>query len=301
METGVWILTGALVLLAGLLLLKVHLLHKAAEEMKEAFLDRLRTDSNILVDTSSGDPFMRSLAAGINTGLRRLRRERHRYRQGDLELKDAVTNISHDLRTPLTAICGYLDLLKKEQVSEPARHYLEIIEERTNVLKQLTEELFCYSVTMSSDGSGDLEELSLNRILEDSLSAYYAVLKGCRIVPEVSIPDTDVRRRLNRSALIRIFANILSNAVKYSDGDLRITLLDTGKLIFQNHASSLTEIEAGRLFDRYYTVETAWKSTGLGLSISKLLTEQMGGTIDCTLEDGILAIFLQFPDTDEKQ
>ena len=119
METGVWILTGALVLLAGLLLLKVHLLHKAAEEMKEVFLDRLRTDSNILVDTSSGDPFMRSLAAGINTGLRRLRRERHRYRQGDLELKDAVTNISHDLRTPLTAICGYLDLLKKSRYQNP--------------------------------------------------------------------------------------------------------------------------------------------------------------------------------------
>ena len=128
METGSWIVMGAFALLTGLLLLKVRLLHRAAKEMEEAFLDRLRTDSNVLLDTSSCDPYMRGLASGINTGLRRLRLERHRYQQGDLELKNAVTNISHDLRTPLTAVCGYLDLLKKEQMSDTARRYLEIIE-----------------------------------------------------------------------------------------------------------------------------------------------------------------------------
>jgi len=93
------------------------------------------------------------------------------------------------------------------------------------------------------------------------------------------MPDADVRRRLNRSALLRILANILSNAVKYSDGDLAVTLLDTGELIFQNQASALTEVEVNRLFDRYYTVETTQKSTGLGLAISRLLTERMGGSI----------------------
>ncbi len=295
METGSWIVMGAFALLTGLLLLKVRLLHRAAKEMEEAFLDRLRTDSNVLLDTSSCDPYMRGLASGINTGLRRLRLERHRYQQGDLELKNAVTNISHDLRTPLTAVCGYLDLLKKEQMSDTARRYLEIIEERTEVLKQLTEELFRYSMTLSSEESENLEELPLNRILEDSLSAYYAVLKGCRIVPEVSMPDADVCRRVNRSALIRIFANILSNAVKYSDGDLAVTLRDTGEVIFQNHASSLTEVEAGRLFDRFYTVENAAGSTGLGLSIARILTERMGGTIDGELEQGVLTIRLCFP------
>ncbi len=304
MEIGVWILTGALVLLTGLLLVKIRLLHAAAKEMEEAFLDRLRTDTNTLINTSSYDPYMRRLAAGINTGLRMLRRERHRYQQGDLELKDAVTNISHDLRTPLTAICGYLDLLKKEQMSGTARYYLTIMEERTEVLKQLTEELFCYSVTMSSGDMGEPEELSLNRVLEESLSAYYAVLKGCRIEPKVSMPDADVRRRLNRSALLRIFANILSNAVKYSDGDLAVTLLDTGELIFQNQASALTEVEVNRLFDRYYTVETTRKSTGLGLAISRLLTERMGGSISCGLEQGILTIRIRFsacPDSMQKE
>lgn len=294
METGSWILTGALAVLVLLLLLKIHLLHRAAKEIQEAFLDRLVTDTNTLVDTSSYDPYMRSLAAGINKGLRRLRLERHRFRQGDLELKDAVTNISHDLRTPLTAVCGYVELLKEESLSERARRYLAVIEERTGVLEQLMEELFCYSVTVSAGGMGEMEELSLNRVLEDSLSAYYTVLKGCRMTPEVSMPGQDILRRLNRTALLRIFANILSNAVKYSDGDLKITLLDTGEILFQNHASSLTEVEASRLFDRYYTVEAARRSTGLGLSIARTLTGQMGGTIDLSLEAGVLTIRVKF-------
>ena len=103
------ILTGALALQVGLLLLKIHHLHRAARELGEAFRDRLAEDTNILVDTGSHDPYMRSLASEVNAGLRALRRDRRRFRQGDMELKDAVTHISHDLRTPLTAICGYLE------------------------------------------------------------------------------------------------------------------------------------------------------------------------------------------------
>ena len=108
------------------------------------------------------------------------------------------------------------------------------------------------------------------------------------------MPEQEIRRRLNRTALLRIFANILSNAVKYSDGDLKVTLLDTGEIRFQNHASSLTEIEASRLFERYYTVEAAQRSTGLGLSIARTLTGQMGGTIDLDLEAGVLTIRVRF-------
>lgn len=296
MEIGYWIVTGALILLTGLLLLKIHLLHKAAKEITEAFRDRLVSDTNTLIDVSSYDPYMRSLAAGINTGLRRLRRERHRYVQGDLELKNAVTNVSHDLRTPLTAICGYLDLLKKEPVSESVRRCLTVIEGRTEVLKQLTEELFQYSVTLSFQETDSFELLSLNRILEESVSACYTELKSRQIVPEIVMPKQEIYRNLNKKALNRIFANILSNAVKYSDGDLEMILHSTGEFTFRNHARDLTEVEVGRLFDRFYTVDTARRSsTGLGLSISRILTEQMGGRIDCELEDGLLTVRLWFP------
>ena len=88
---------------------------------------------------------MRHLANTINRQLRKLRTERRRFQQGDLELKNAVTNISHDLRTPLTAICGYLELLEQEEKPETVSRYIGIIKDRVDILAQLSEELFRYS------------------------------------------------------------------------------------------------------------------------------------------------------------
>lgn len=295
----IWLLSlcGILILVILLLLIKIFLLQKAAVEIEAKFADRLTADTNTLIDITSRDRQMRRLAAGINTELQKLREERHHFQQGDYELKEAVTNISHDLRTPLTAICGYLDLLEKEDKSEAAVRYLEVIRDRAEVLKQLTEELFRYSVIASSKDEENSENLILNNILEDSISAYYAALKGSRITPEISIPEEKVCRRLNRNSLSRVFGNVISNAIKYSDGDLQITLSDKGEIVFANRAQQLNEILVGRLFDRFYTVEAGRSSTGLGLSIAKILTEQMGGEISARYCDGTLSIHIFFPET----
>ncbi len=111
MEIWLWALIGIMAIIIAALLIKIHLLQKAASEIKDAFADRLITDTNTLIDISSRDRYMKSLANSINVQLRKLRSEHLRFIQGDTELKkNAVTNISHDLRTPLTAICGYLEL-----------------------------------------------------------------------------------------------------------------------------------------------------------------------------------------------
>lgn len=294
-EIWAWAVIGILFIVILFLLLKIHLLHKAADEIAEELDEKLHTDTNTLITVSTRDRHMRSFAARLNAQLRLLRAERRRFQSGDLELKEAVTNISHDLRTPLTAICGYLDLLEREEKSEAAERYLRMIENRTEMLRQLTEELFRYSVITSSAEELSLESLSLNSVLEESLSAYYAALKKTGITPEIRMPEESVRRTLDRGHLSRIFGNILSNAIKYSDGDLSVTLCDTGEITFSNYAHSLTPVTAGRLFDRFFTVETGRSSTGLGLSIAKLLTEQMGGTITASYEDGRLIIALYFP------
>ena len=274
-------LTGILIAIIILLTLKIHLLRKSADEISDAFSDRLTSDSNVLIDLSSRDRHMRNLAYTINKELKKLINDRHRYQQGDAELKNAVTNISHDLRTPLTAVCGYLDMLDKEEQGENSKRYLKIIRGRTEIMKQLTEELFRYSVfTSVSDGTPS-EPVILNSALEESLSAMYTSLKAGHITPSVTMPDVKVKRMLNRNALSRIFGNIISNAVKYSDGDLEITLEENGRITFSNHAEKLDEIQVGRLFDRFYTVETASSgSTGLGLSIARalILRELAGGT-----------------------
>lgn len=110
-------------------------IEKSIDEIHTEFQERLSSDTNTLIDISSSDPHLRKLASEINIQLRLLRKERHRYQQGDLELKEAITNISHDLRTPLTAINGYLDLLEREEKSETVHCYLSQIQNRTDVLK----------------------------------------------------------------------------------------------------------------------------------------------------------------------
>ncbi len=100
---------------------------------------------------------------------------------------------------------------------------------------------------------------------------------------------------MDAAALRRIFDNILSNAVKYADGDLTVSLLPNGTVTFSNSAPSLSRVQAERLFDRFYTVEAARNATGLGLSIAKLLAEKMGGTIAAQYESGRLHISIAFP------
>ena len=295
MEIWVWAVFGAMAILIAVLIVKIHLLRKSAGEISRAFEDRLSRDTNTLIDISSRDRRMRSLADDINRQLRLLRQERRRYQQGDAELKAAVTNISHDLRTPLTAICGYLDLLAREDCSDEARRYLDIIQGRAHSLRELTEELFRYSVIVSEEKEPVLEALSLNAVLEESIASAYASLSAAGICPCIHICEENVIRQLDKGLLSRILGNILSNAAKYSDGDLDISLENNGEIRFRNSASRLDKLQTEKLFDRFYTVEAARRSTGLGLSIARDLTERMGGKISARYENGSLTVILNFP------
>ena len=278
-----------LTILIYLLILR-HSIREVAEELEE----KLRTDTNTLISISTGDSSVQLLASRINAQLQALRKERLKLQTGNDELTTAVTNISHDLRTPLTAICGYLDLLEQEPQSEKSGRYLAVIRERTDAMRSLTEELFCYSVITATTDELRMENVCLNDILEQSLAGFYGALSARGITPEIRMPEAAVIRELDAAALRRIFDNILSNAVKYSDGDLTIRLRPDGSVTFSNRASSLSRVQAERLFDRFYTVETARNSTGLGLSIAKLLTEKMGGTITAEYESGHLQICIAF-------
>ncbi len=293
MEHLLLIIIGILLLIIFALVAKVYFLRKSAQEIADAFHDRLAADTNTLIDISTRDPYMRKLAADINMQLRLLRKERHRYQQGDLELKEAVTNISHDLRTPLTAINGYLDLLEREEKSENVQRYLSQIQNRTEVLKSLTEELFRYSVVTSSQEL-KRSRMDVVRALEESLLSFYAVMQEKGIQPEIDLPEEPIYRELDAGAVNRIFSNIISNALKYSDGDFVVKMDRNGSIIFTNTAHNLNAVTVGRLFDRFYTVEASRNSSGLGLSIAKVLIERMGGTISAQYEGDRLSIIVSF-------
>ena len=288
-----WILCGVFAAVAAVLAVKILIMQKSMNEICDCIAEHLSSDTNQLVTVSSGDRHIRRLAGRISVQLAELRRMKLRYTGGDRELKEAITNISHDLRTPLTAICGYLELLETEDMTDNTRRYLDQIANRTEALKGLTEELFRYSV-ISSVSELNCEQVNVGRVLEDTLISFLGAFEQKNITPNISLPDNAVSRTLDKSALSRIFGNIIGNAIKYSSGDFAVTMSENGEIVFSNTAPELSSVEVGRLFDRFYTVDSAHKSTGLGLSIAKLLTERMGGSISADYKENTLSINLFF-------
>lgn len=282
-------LCAVLGIIAALLAVKVYLMKKSMREISEGLKEKLSTDTNTLIDISSSDRDMRRLAASLNTELAKLRNERIRCANGDTELKNAITNISHDLRTPLTAMCGYLDLLDRAELPESARQYALQIRNRADAMKTLTEELFRYSIA-AAHNEPKLSQICVNDLLEESIASFYGAIDERGIVPEIDICEQRVIRIADKSALLRIFSNIIGNALKYSNGNLVITLCEDGEISFRNSADNLGLISVERLFDRFYTVNDGNRSTGLGLSIAKLLTEQCGGEISARIENEMLVI-----------
>ena len=285
------------ILAAVVLALVLHIwsMRRAARQIVRELSEKLSEDTNTLISLSASDREMRRLAAELNRQLRVLRAQRLRYRQGDRELKDAITNVSHDLRTPLTAICGYLEMLEREEKSPAAGQYLERIAERTEAMKALTEELFRYSVVLSTGSELTMEPVDLNAALEQTAADFYAALTGRGIEPVIELPQARVVRSLDRAALSRVLSNLFSNAIKYSDGDLVVTLSETGQIAFSNAAAGLDPVQVGRLFDRFFSLEAARSSTGLGLAIARTLTERMGGSIAAGYQAGCLTVTVDFP------
>ena len=287
------ILVFFLLVIIFALLLKIFYMRKAIREIKRGFSEKLYTDTNTPIMLSSHDKLVSSLANDINVELKELQKQKHCYIQGDKELKNAITNISHDLRTPLTTICGYLSLLDKEEKSEHIARQLSIIKDRTFALKQLAEELFRYTTIISDTENSVYTETVINNVLEDCISSYYAMFKEKGITPNINLCEQKIVRSVDKTALLRIFNNVIDNAIKYSEGDLIISLFENGKIVFSNHTSDLNEIQIGKLFDRFYTVNTARKSTGLGLSIAKALIEKMDGNISADYSNNVLSIIIK--------
>ena len=292
MEIWLW---SAIVLLSVIILIlmwKICMFRKSIREIETSFAEKIEQETNTPICISSNDAALNHLAASLNEQLSRLREKELRFAQGDLELKNAITNISHDLRTPLTAICAYLELLEQEEKSDNCSRYLAIIKERAEMMTKMTEELFRYSVVLAENGQQEQKEepVVVNAVLEESIAAFYTAFTERGIVPDIAITNEKVVRNLDPSALSRIFSNLLNNALKYSDGDLSICMTADGTITFTNSTEKLDEIQVGKLFDRFYTVEAARKSTGLGLSIARTLAEQMHGAVSASYEDGKLSM-----------
>ena len=277
------------------LIMKIIAMRLSLKELREDYEERSRIHTNTLLTVSSRDRRVRELAASMNETLVKLRDSYNRYENGDQEIKKAITNISHDLRTPLTAISGYLELAQRQDMTPEMEKYLSVIEGRCDHMKKLTEELFEYSLITGGEITEDKQEVNVNRMLEDCIMNYYPSLKARGIKTEIDITEEKIVRSLYPTYVERIMNNLVSNALKYSDGDLEIKLSDDGVLRVSNSSEKLSNVDVNKLFDRFFTVETGSRnSTGLGLSIVKLFTERMDLSLDASYEDGKIAIEIGF-------
>lgn len=281
----------AMIVVSLSLLIKIIITKNEIKNIEESFSKIIELDTNNLITIGTGSKEIRDLVNSLNKNLKKLRKLELEYKNGNQDLKSSITNISHDMRTPLTAINGYIDLLKEEKNEEKKKEYLEVIERKTKDLISLTENLFDFAKTVDIGENLEKENCVLNEILEEALANYYTIFKEKNITPEIDICEEKIYRNINRNSMIRVFENILSNAGKYSDGDLKIKLEENGKITFSNKASLLDIASVQRIFNRYFTLENGKeKSNGLGLSIAKQLVELNGGTILANYLNNILII-----------
>lgn len=294
------VLCAVLAIALIIAVIKIVLLRRGFDELTDNITDQVKGETQVPVTLTTTDPHARKTAETLNRELKNLQNERNSYLDGNRKVSEAVTAISHDIRTPLTAINSYLDLMKDETDEELREQYLERIKSRTLSLSELADELFKYSTSTDPSGhpSADTdtrsEPVDICRILEECMLSFYAAFKKKGIEPEIELPDNPVYVMCDRKGANRIFENIISNAIKYADDGLTVKLDNEGCAIFSNPAPELTPVSAAKLFDRYYTVHEGQASTGLGFSIAKELITRNGGTIEADLKEGILSVKVHF-------
>lgn len=277
------------------LVMKIAAMRLSVKELRQGYEERAKLHTNTVLTVSSRDREILELAKTLNKTMVTMRDSYNKYENGDREIRSAITNISHDLRTPLTAISGYLELADRQEKSLEMEKYLSIIRGRTEYMKKLTEELFEYSIITGGEITEEKQDVNVGKVLEDCIMNYYPAIKARGIEPVIDITEEKVIRNLYPTYVERIMNNLFSNALKYSDGDLEISLSGDGKLRFANSASNLSSVDVNKLFDRFFTVENARNSsTGLGLSIVKIFAERMNCSVNADYADGRIIIEVGF-------
>lgn len=240
----------------------------------------------------------------FNAYLEKMRESQLAVQKKEQKLKDEITNISHDLRTPLTSMKGYLRLLEEVNVTENPKEreeYLAITVKKTEQLQYLVEQLYEYTNLRDKVEALCLEKTELYGFFCNQILNYYHDFETKGI--QVQLPDEQQCEVLaDKQALERIFGNMIGNALKYGKDYWKIEIENTNstvKMIFQNPANGLTEEEVSHLFERFYMQEQSRTvgGSGLGLTIAKMLMESMGGDMTAKLEAEELRFELQFPRT----
>lgn len=255
--------------------------------------------SNLLITKDIGVKEFEELISEINTLIIRAGENRHIIEKRDDELKETITNISHDIRTPLTSLSGYFELLQNTENEEERERYSEIIKDRINSLKDMLEQLFTYVKLQNGDYTFEMEELDINNEISKVLISFYEQFRRNGIEPVINISEENVAKKLNKMAFRRIFENIIKNSLEHGRNYFEFNMEnDKERIIFtiKNDIKNGENIELDRVFNRFYKADMSRSQTssGLGLAVAHDMVEKMNGTISAELSDDLFIIRVIF-------
>ena len=256
--------------------------------------------TNKKIDVALLDKEIEGLGVEINRLIDRYIVQNKKRITFEKEQKRAIASMSHDLRTPLTSILGYIQLAEEEETSpEEKQEMLRIAKERAERLEVLLKDFFELSIIESAEHQLKLENIQLKQLIIEVLMSFYDRFHENNMEPTIELPDAEMMILADKSAISRVIENLIINAITHSDGNIVIRMEQEGKyvrLIIKNTAENLTKLDVERMFDRFYTGDRArsGKSTGLGLAIVKSLMEKMNGSITAELVQNELVIICEW-------
>lgn len=256
-------------------------------------------ETNLLVTGDIGTKEFHELISEINDMILKSRESRNIIEKKDRELKETITNISHDIRTPLTSLNGYFELLQSTENEEEREKYCVIIKDRINSLKDMLEQLFTYVKLQNGDYTFECEKLDINTEITKILVSFYEEFRKYGIEPVINIPEESMVKELNQVAFRRIFENIIKNSLEHGRNYFEFDMqYDDEKIVFtlKNDIKNKDNLELDKVFNRFYKadVSRSQSSSGLGLAVAHDMVEKMNGTISAELDRDLFVIKVVF-------
>lgn len=291
-----------IVTLSLIIVLSFYLLHRREVTRLSQKLQTLLhsfTHAELTLDFSSSD--ITDLVNALNELLRVYHKQVYSLQKKDEAIKETITNLAHDLRTPVTAIQGYTQmLLQSPELSEEDLDAAVVINERLNVLNQLLNQLFEFARIEADEMEFSYTTFDLNAVLRSVAVSFFKSFEERKIIPALSIAEISFPFYGDEKAVTRIFENIISNALSHGKSDYHFSSYDDNEnyhFSFQNFTDSINESDIDKIFNRFYTTDLSRsrKTTGLGLTIAKNLTVKMGGSISASLNNNVFEIVVCFP------
>lgn len=263
-----------------------------------AFL--MEHDSNMLIHREFDIGGIGTLSDRLNELLDLRRKDKMHYKKKEALIADTYTNLSHDIRTPLTSLDGYFQLIEECDNIEDQKRYLNIIHERIYSLNEMLEELFTFTKLKNESYNLELTPCCINRILKETVFSYYDDWVRMKIQPNIQITEESLCINGNKQGLRRVIQNVIKNGLDHGEKKISIVLdCDQNQAVLRisNQVTQPEEINIDHVFERFYKADVARSktSTGLGLSIAKELVRRMNGEIDAKIEKNEFIVDMRFP------